>query len=107
MSGKTLAEIVLGGLISLALDIRNCRGQSYDGAAAVSGHIDGLSAHICKFSSKAKYTHRHSHHLNLVFGVSCNIRCVGMSLIKLKKFPVFSSFLSPEKISVLPDGLKK
>ena len=38
-SGKALAETVLGGLIDLGLDIRNCRGQGYDGPAAVSGPI--------------------------------------------------------------------
>ena len=73
MSGKTLAETVLGGLIDLGLDIRNCCGQGYDRAAAVSGHINGLSAHICKINNKAIYTHCHSHRLNLVISASCNI----------------------------------
>ena len=43
---KALAEIVLGGFINLGLDTRNCHGQGYGGAAAVSGHVYGLSAHI-------------------------------------------------------------
>ena len=65
LSGKALAETVLGGLIDLGLDIRNCRGQDCGGAAAVSGHIYGLSAHICKVNNKAIYTHCHSPRLNL------------------------------------------
>ena len=73
MSGKTLAETVLGGLIDISLDIRNCCGQGYDRAAAVPGHINGLSAHICKINNKAIYTHSHSHRLNLVISASCNI----------------------------------
>ena len=97
MSGKTLAETVLGGLTNLALDIRNCLGQSYDGAAAVSGHIDGLSAHICKFNSKAIYTHRHSHHLNLVIGVSCNIRCVRNVFDQIKRISCFFKFSEHRK----------
>ena len=76
LSGKALAETVLGGLIDLGLDIRNYLGQGYDGAAAVSGHINELSAHICKINNKAIYTHCHSHRLNLVIGQSCNIQCV-------------------------------
>ena len=32
LSGKALAETVLGGLIHLGLDIRNDHGQGYDGA---------------------------------------------------------------------------
>ena len=47
MSNKALAETVLGRLINLAgLDMRNCDGQGHDRAPAVSGHINGLSAHI-------------------------------------------------------------
>ena len=75
LSGKALAETVLGELIDLGLDIRNCCGQGYDGAPAVSGHINGLSAHICKINNKAIYTHCHSQRLNLVIGTSCNIQC--------------------------------
>ena len=76
LSGKALAETVLSGLMNLGLDIRNSRGQGYDGAAAVSGHINGLSVHICRINSKAIYTHCHSHRLNLVIGASCNVQCV-------------------------------
>ena len=56
LSGKALSETVLSGLINLGLDIRNCCRQGYDGAAAVSRHINGLSAHICNINSKAIYT---------------------------------------------------
>ena len=70
---KELAETVLPGLINFNLDIRNCHGQGYEGVAAVSRHINGLSAHICKINSKAIYTHCHSHCLNLVIYGSCNI----------------------------------
>ena len=97
MSGKALAETVLGGLIDLGLDIRNCRGQGYDGAAAVSGHINGLSAHICKINNKGIYTHYHSHRLNVVIGASCNIQCVRNAFDQIKKILTFSSFLSPGK----------
>ena len=69
-SGKALAETVLGGLISSGLDVKNCHGQGYEGATAVSCHINGLSAHICKINSKSISTHCHSHRLNLVIGAS-------------------------------------
>ena len=71
-------------LINLGLDIRNGRGQGYDGATAVSGHINGLSAHNCKIKSKAIYTHCHSHRLNLVIGASCNIQCVTIVFDQIK-----------------------
>ena len=69
-SGKALAETVLGGLISSGLDVKNRHGQGYEGATAVSCHINGLSAHICKINSKSISTHCHSHRLNLVIGAS-------------------------------------
>ena len=40
-SGKVLTETVLGGLINLGLDFRNCWGQGFHEAAAVSKHING------------------------------------------------------------------
>ena len=55
-SGKALAERSLVGLINFGLEIRNCRGQGYNGAAAVSEHINGSYAHICKINSKAIHT---------------------------------------------------
>ena len=76
LSGKALAEIVLGGLINLGLDIIKYRGQGYDGATAVSRYNNGLSVHICKINNKALYRYCHSHHFNLIFSV------LGMSLIK-------------------------
>ena len=95
MSGKELTETVLGGLINLRLDIRLCFGQGYDGAAAVSGYINELSAHICKINSKAIYTHSHSHRLNLVIGASCNIQCVRNVFGQIKKISYFFKFSEP------------
>ena len=43
LSGKALAETVLGQLFDLGLDIRNRRGQGSDGAGTVSGYINWLN----------------------------------------------------------------
>ena len=103
MSGKALAETVLGGLIDHGLDIRNCHGQGYDGAAAVSGHINGLSAHICKINNKATYTHCHSHRLYLVIGASCNIQCVRNVFDQIKEISYFLKFSEPRQKIGLDD----
>ena len=97
LSRKALAETVLGRIINLGFDIRNCCGKGYDRAAAVSGHINGLSPHICKLSSKAIYTHSHSHHLNLVIGASCNIQCVGKVFDQIKEISYFFKFSKPRQ----------
>ena len=114
LSGKALPETVLGGLINLGLDIRNSRGKGYDGAAAVSGHIIGLPAHICKINSKTIYTQCHSHHLNLVIGASCNIQCVRNVFDRIKGISYFFKFSEPRKKMLInsvkehaPDSQKK
>ena len=106
LSGKALAETVLGGLINLGLDIRYCCGQCYGGAAAVSGHINELSARICKINSKAIYTHCHSHRFNLVIGVSYNIQCVRNAFDQIKEISYFFKF-SESRQKMLINSIKE
>ena len=105
-SGKALAETVLGGLIDLGLDIRNCCGHDYDGTAAVSVHINGLSAHMCKINNKAIYTHCHSHCLNIVIGKSCNIQCVRNVFDQIKEISYFFKF-SESQQNMLINSIKE
>ena len=65
LSGEQLAKRILEALNDMTLSIDDCRGQGYDGAGAVSGHINGLSANILRLNGKALYTHCYSHRLNL------------------------------------------
>ena len=65
LSGKALSETFLGAIYELKLDINDCRGQGYDGAAAVSGSKNGMAAHITKENPEVIYTHCFSHRLNL------------------------------------------
>ena len=51
--GKALPENILTEVGNLTLDINNCREQGYDGAASVSGHSNGFSAHILRINEKA------------------------------------------------------
>ena len=60
LTGADLAAVILKALADLFLNIEDCRGQGYDGAGAVSGHINGLSAHILQLNRKAIYTHCYS-----------------------------------------------
>ena len=92
-----MPETVLSGLINLGLDIKNCRGEGYNGAVAVSRHINGLSAHIFIINRKVIYANCHSHRLNLVIGASCNIQCVRNVFDSTKEMFYFLSFLSPDK----------
>ena len=67
LSGKDLCSVLLKCLTDyLKLHI--------DGVGAVTGHIDGLSAHILQINSKSIYMHCHSHNLNLTVSTSYNIQ---------------------------------
>ena len=46
--------------------MQNCRGQAYDGAANVSGHVSGLQTLVRSHYPKALYSHCLGHNLNLV-----------------------------------------
>ena len=52
-NAKTLVQILSSFICSVGLDISHCRGQSYDGAANMSGHLNGVkrdsvtSTHQC------------------------------------------------------------
>ena len=52
MSCKVFGETVLGGLINLGLDSRNCRGLSYVGTAAVLRHSNGYLHIFVKLTVK-------------------------------------------------------
>ena len=114
MTGKTLAETILTETGNLTLDINSCRGQGYDGAASVSSHIDGLSAHILRINERAVYTHCHSHQLNLVMAASCSIQHVINVLDQIKELTFFFNFPKPRQKMLdlslenhAPDYLKK
>ena len=97
LTGKASAETILTEIGSLTLDINNCCGQGYDGATSVSGHINGLSAHILRINEKAVYTHCYSHRLNLAVAASCSIQYVRNVLDQIKELSFFFIFLSHVK----------
>ena len=65
MSGQSFFRTIKQFLVSVGIDISDCRGQGYDGAGAVAGKNQGLSAHVLRVNPKALYTHCSCHHLNL------------------------------------------
>lgn len=45
-TAKNMFDVIKGFLEEQNLDIKNCRGQSYDNASSMSGHSNGLQAQI-------------------------------------------------------------
>jgi hypothetical protein len=82
-TGQILAEQIVEKLASLGIDIANCRGQGYDGAAAMSSDRCGVQAVIKEKAPVAAYVHCASHCLNLVIVHSCKLTAVGTMMEKI------------------------
>ena len=84
-------------MVSVGIDISDCRGQGYDGAGAVAGKNQGLSAHVLRVNPKALYTHRFCHRLNLVVVASCGEQRVRNLMTNIKEISYFFNLSVPRK----------
>ncbi|CAF4270051.1 unnamed protein product [Rotaria sp. Silwood2] len=64
-NAEHITEVILDILVRCGLDIKLCRGQGYDGAATMAGHVSGVSSRIKNLNSKAYYVHCNAHSLDL------------------------------------------
>ena len=78
---EELTTAVLKMLETFGLHIKDCRGQSYDNAANMSGVYSGLQARIKEHNELAEYIPCSAHSLNLV-GVTAAEAC-DLSLIHI------------------------
>ena len=62
---NTLTSVVKDCLIRFSLPISQCRGQAYDGASNMSGHLNGVAAQIEKDVPAALFLHCFAHCTNL------------------------------------------
>ena len=62
---NTLTSVLKDCLIRFCLPISQCRGQAYDGASNMSGHLNGVAAQIEKVVPAALYLHCFAHCTNL------------------------------------------
>ena len=62
----TIASALKDCLIRMCLPLSQCRGQAYDGASNMSGHLTGVAARIEKEFPSAIYVHCFAHCTNLV-----------------------------------------
>ena len=74
VTGRGLADLILNFLNSVGLSMDQCRGQGYDGAAAMQGQFNGCQAHLRQVQSLAVYIHCFNHRLNLAISHSCDTK---------------------------------
>ena len=65
ISANSLVAVIKDVLLRLNLKLENCRGQCYDGASNMKGHISGVSTQLLQDEPRAIYTHCYGHSLNL------------------------------------------
>ena len=88
------------------LDLKNIRGQGYDGAANISTDNVAVQRKKKNESPKAVYVHCSGHCLNLVIAHSCSLPNTRNTIAKLKNCCLF--FLaSPKRESLLQSIIMK
>lgn len=70
-TGRVLANVTLDALTRLNLPLSCLRGQTYDGAANMSGKLNGAQAIIRKQQPLAVNVHCGAHCINLVTQKAC------------------------------------
>ena len=100
VTGKALSDKILNCIVGeLSLEITNCRGQCYDGAANMVGKYSGVAAHILTQNELAIYTHCASHRLNLCVASACQLQTVKNMMENMTRIGNF--FNTPKRQALL------
>ena len=70
-NAETITEMLKSFVSELGLSLFDCRGQSYDGAAVMSGKCSGVQTRLRQLEPRALFVVSNSHALNLVVVDSC------------------------------------
>ena len=104
--GKAVSEAVVDCLTKHGLELSGIRAQTYDGAANLSGHLNGCQAHIQRLEPLAEYFHCASHKLNLCLNSTTKLQEFRIKVDNVKQLGIFYHF-SPKTTGNLKELLKK
>ncbi|VDI15927.1 Hypothetical predicted protein [Mytilus galloprovincialis] len=71
VDAEHIANAIVSNLDKWGLPLQKLRGQGYDGASVMSGHVSGVQQRIREQCPDAPFVHCKSHNLNLVVTQSC------------------------------------
>ena len=97
LSGQSFYRTIKEFLVSVGIDIYDCRGKGYDGAGAVAGKNKRLSVHVLRVNPKILYTRCSCYSLNLAVIASCGEERVRNLMTNIKKISHFFNFQVPRK----------
>lgn len=93
-SAQTITDSIQDVLVRLNISLSQCRGQTYDGASAMSSPKSGVQKKIKDEQPKELYNHCHGHRLNLACSdnikktkIICDALIQSMKLKFVKKSP--------------------
>ncbi|KAK2703571.1 52 kDa repressor of the inhibitor of the protein kinase-like [Artemia franciscana] len=92
LRSESLGQFILSRIEKLGLDMKLCRGQGYDGAPNMSGHLSGAQAFISSKYPLAKYVHCIAHSLNLVLTDSSKIAEIKHCMMVIRETVNFFHF---------------
>ena len=95
-TGKAICSKIVDELGRLQIDVKFCRAQAYDGAGAMSGHLNGCQALFKEIVPEAAYYHCSSHQLNLTLSKACGVKPIQCMLADFKALGIFIKF-SPKR----------
>ena len=90
--------VILKFCFDLGLDVKECKGQCYDGEANMQSKKKGVDSVILRKASNSIVTHCCSHNLNLSIDASCNLAIIDKVLEVYKSITIHFN-LSPKKRS--------
>ena len=71
---QAIVNAIKDVLLRCSVPVNQCRGQAYDGASNMAGHLNGVAARLKKEEPKAHYVHCLAHSLNLCLQ-ECGGKC--------------------------------
>ena len=98
ITGEAIASASLDVLPKWNLNIKDCRGQGYDGASNMSSVRRGTQALLLEECLLAVYTHCRAHCLNFAIVHSCDQPLIGNMLGTLKETYNFFKYSRSEII---------
>ena len=99
----TITRVIEDMLIRYQLPLSNCRGQCYDGASVMAGHITGVSRHIADVESRAVFIYSLAHSLNLALQESSRRCPVYRDMINYVKDVINLIRASPKRSALLEE----
>ena len=99
VDAKSLCTYITSQLETVGIDIKDCIGQSYDGASVMSGRLSGVQKRVKEHVDWAIYVHCYAHRLNLVVIDSCKaMKYAADFFAQLQRLYVFmsGSFVHPK-----------